>query len=377
MSDWIATTVSRLPGMTDLGEVYEEAGRRHAQGDLAFVADLGIALAERYGGSVAPLRRATDLFEHLLRLLTLTPGREHVEQAVRLVSATASGERDVARFAASLLADCQDWRDLAPFLAAGGSLGGAAEELGFCLVHELVLRGLRAADAPELRSWTAPRPHPLAWLPLELSPVEGTPPLPAYSQYVVSFEMPYGALDDAEALRAGAAPLPRVTDTTVASFGEAATAAVANWVEGSNGRTQAGVYELAEPIEAGSLPGFLKSLDLVCLRGTGADELPAVVGCGPADAWGELFAAASHGGAYNGRMYGAYGRLTAWRSLGALSGAPAAAVFCDAERAARGRDWYSFRAPTPWFVRAAWRIGLVAVAPGRRRLAVMTASDTD
>jgi hypothetical protein len=39
--------------------------------------------------------------------------------------------------------------------------------------------------------------------------------------------------------------------------------------------------------------------------------------------------------------------------------------------------WYTFDAYSKWFERVAWDIGLVAVAPDRRRLAVLAATDTD
>lgn len=39
--------------------------------------------------------------------------------------------------------------------------------------------------------------------------------------------------------------------------------------------------------------------------------------------------------------------------------------------------WYGFGADTKWFEQVAWDIGLAALSPGRQRLAVLAATDTD
>lgn len=372
--------MEHLPDTKSVAEVWAAADRRHAAGDLRAVADLGIALADRYGPSADQLRQYDAAMDHLLRLLTLTPGRDHVAQAVRLVAAVSRNDRKAARYAASLLAHAQVPEDLAVVFSGAGEYAGTPEELRACLVHELLLRGLRIAQAPEIQRWaTSPhwRHHPLAWLPLELSGVEETPPLPGYDLTWSDFEMPYKALDGPGLSRGSSARLPELTDTTTEAFREAVGTAVANWFDGSNGSSEVGTYELSEPVEAGSIPDLLMSLGLACLDGMAPHERPTLVPCGLGHAWDLLFAAASRGGAYSDGDYGAYGRLAAWRSLAALSGTPAAASFGEVERDAQGRDWYSFHAPTRWFERPPWRVALVSAAPGRRRLAVFTAMDTD
>jgi hypothetical protein len=97
----------------------------------------------------------------------------------------------------------------------------------------------------------------------------------------------------------------------------------------------------------------------------------------PDRAWQVLFAAASTGAAYNSGLRGAYGRLAAWQSLGALAGAPQNAPFAETEALVQQSTWYGFEADTKWFEQVAWDIGLVALAPGRRGLAVLAATDTD
>jgi hypothetical protein len=90
-----------------------------------------------------------------------------------------------------------------------------------------------------------------------------------------------------------------------------------------------------------------------------------------------LFAAASTGGAYNSGSRGAYGRLTAWRSLAALAGCPEGAAFEEVETRAGDCIWYGFAADTKWFEQVAWDVGLAALTPDRRRLLVLAATDTD
>jgi hypothetical protein len=40
-------------------------------------------------------------------------------------------------------------------------------------------------------------------------------------------------------------------------------------------------------------------------------------------------------------------------------------------------NWISFAASTSWFEQVAWDIGLAALSPDRRHLAVFAATDTD
>ncbi|MEV0265437.1 DUF6183 family protein [Streptomyces sp. NPDC050617] len=390
MSDRIQKIVARLPDLKNVTEVWNTAESRLAEGDAAFVADLGIALANRYGSRAAEVWQYGSVFDRLLRLLTTTPGQGHVEQALRLLSAagarpasgsgSGSAKRKPARYAASLLAAGQAPENLTVVFAGGSSRAGASEELRSCLVHELVLRGVALGDLPEIERWaTSPhwRHHPLAWLPLELSALEEAPPLPSYTVGGSSYSMPYGPQDGPGATLSNATRVPPATETTTEAFSEAAAAAVANWAEESNGRSETRTYDLAESVEAGSLPDLLVSLDLECLRGVGPRKRLALAACHPENAWHILFAAASTGGAYNNGEYGAYGRLAAWRSVAALSGAPAEAAPDEVERSAQACDWYSFGAATKWFEGVAWDVGLASVAPGARCLTVLAATDTD
>ena len=61
----------------------------------------------------------------------------------------------------------------------------------------------------------------------------------------------------------------------------------------------------------------------------------------------------------------------------ATFGEASTASFAEVERRVGECAWYCFGARTRWFHQVAWDIGLVAVAAGGLRLAVLAASDTD
>ncbi|QFZ21457.1 DUF6183 family protein [Saccharothrix syringae] len=369
MGERIAEIVSGLTGLTDVNGLWREVDRRLARGDAAFVADLGIALARAHGTAVRPAWQYRSVFQRLVRSLALGTG--DVAQAVRLVAEVPTG-RDLAGRVASLLAAGRPVADLAVVFAGDGAPGGAVEELRACLVHELVLRGVAVAEVPGIAGWaTSPhwRDHPLGWLPLELSEVEGEPLLPSYSVTGTGAAVPFG-LPAGRSIPPGE-PVPPMAEVAAA---DAVTEAVDNWVDESNGRIEARVFEPATPLAPDSVPSALAALDLECLDG---GDVPRVVACPPAHAWQVLFAAASGGGAYSSGHRGARGRLAAWNSLAGLVGTPVGASAGEVGARVGECAWYGFEADTDWFAGVVWSIGLAVLDPDGRRLAVLAATDTD
>ncbi|MFF3061980.1 DUF6183 family protein [Streptomyces sp. NPDC057909] len=374
MADQIQKIVTELPDLKDVTGVWAVADGRAAQGDAAFAADLGIALARTYG-SGGQIWQYRSVFDHLLRLLATTNGPESVAQAVRLVSSTEVASSKLDRYTASLLASSHEATDL-----AAAFTGRASEELRACLVHELVLRGVAVEKTPGITGWaTSPHwsHHPLGWLPLTLSYMEGSADLPSYSIRGSSHSMPFGPSESHELAVIASARVPSAEETTTEATATAMAKAVANWAEESNGRIEAREFDLAEPLDAESVPTVLLTLGLECLHGAEKKAALSVAVRPPAQAWRVLFAAASTGGAYNSGAYGAYGRLAAWQSLAALAGSPEGATAGEVEARVRACNWLGFGADTKWFEQVAWDIGLVALAPGNRRLAVLAATDTD
>jgi hypothetical protein len=375
VADRIRKIVTELPRLKSVTDVWKVADRHLAQGDAVFIADLGIALAGAYGSEPRPIWQYGSVFDHLLRLLATNPGPGNVVQALRLVSSTEAAHRKLDHYTASLLATGHPAEEL-----AAAFTGNASEELRACLVHELVLRGVAVTETPGMAGWaTSPhwKHHPLRWLPLTLSDVEGQPDLPSYSTQGSSHSMPYGPSENGRVVVAHGAHVPLVEETTTPAVAKGISAAVANWAQESNGRIEARVFDLAAPLDAETVPSSLLALGLDCLKDEGRKTAFSVRACPPDRAWRVLFAAASSGGAYNSGACGAYGRLAAWQSLACLSGAaegvPAEAV----EARVRECAWYGFDADTKWFERVAWDIGLASVSPEGRQLAVLAATDTD
>ncbi|QKW32484.1 hypothetical protein HUT17_04955 (plasmid) [Nocardiopsis flavescens] len=371
--DQIQKIVAELPDLRAVTGVWAVVEARVAQGDAAFAADLGIALARAYGSG--QMWQYRSVFNHLLRLLATTGGREHVAQVVRLVSSAEVTSRRRDRYTASLLASGHEVQDLAVVFT-----GSASSELRWCLVHELVLRGVAVEETAGIAGWALSLHgcgHPLDWLPLTLSDMEEGAGLASYSVHGSSHPVPYGPDRDREPVVAASAGVPSVAEVTAEGVATAMAGAVANWVEESNGRVEARVFAFAEPADAVSVPGALSGLGLECLQGVGEESVLSAAVCSPAQVWRVLFAAASTGGAYNSGSYGAYGRLAAWRSLAALVGSPQGATVGEVEARVRDCTWYGFGADTEWFGRVAWDIGLAVLAPDRRRVAVLAATDTD
>lgn len=372
--------MASLPDLGDVRAVWRLADRRLAKGDAVFVADLGIALAGAYGSATDGPWQYRSVLDHLLRLLTTAPGRENVEQALRLISAAGRRPRTYERYAASLLASSQTADDLAAAFVGGGSSGGASDELRACLVQEMILRGIQVAEVPGIGRWAMSahrRLHPLGWLPLSPAEMEQHPDLPSYGVRGSSHSMPYGPSEGRGLVLDRGAPVPAFAERTSPAVTSAVSTAVTNWAEESNGRIEARVFELSEPLRTEAVPGLLAALGLECLKGLGPRTTFSVTACPAAQVWRVLFSAASTGGAYNSGCHGAYGRLAAWQSLAGLVGAPDGASACEVEARTNEADWYCFETSTKWFDQVAWDIGLLAVAPGRMRLAVLAATDTD
>ncbi|MFI5912105.1 DUF6183 family protein [Dactylosporangium sp. NPDC051541] len=358
MRENLEDIVDGIAEVADTTALWELVDRRMAAGDSAFVAELGVRLWRRYssGGLSAPWQYRS-LFDRILRVLTLSAGA--VGDAVRLLWAVQGGRP--VRFGAALLASGHPVGELRAALATT-----SPPELRACLLHELVLRGAAVDVEWGGEPWWGG--HPLAWLPVSLTPLEGRPEVNRYS------------------LGGGGGGRPAERTVAIGGVGEAAAAeettteqlaaviggAVQNWANESNGHIFSRVYSLSSALRPGAVLATLRGLELECLRGLDG------VGAGTAEnVWAQLFVAASSGGAYNAGEFGAYGRLAAWRSVAALAGAPPAASAAEVEEAVRACAWYGFAGASEWFQRVAWDIGIAAVTADGRRLALLAATDTD
>jgi hypothetical protein len=257
-------------------------------------------------------------------------------------------------------------------------------ELFLCWAQELVVRGESLAGqsvATDLWKRATAAQHGLSILPLQLDPLEI-----ALRASVPNYHERTGGFAPVEPLRRprlrlvsdrslpGSVSKTKKEDPPAA---EAIRAAVKNWVDASNGTTEATVIAFSRRVLEGEIDArFLCALELACLEGATEADVQ-VSATSPEHAVTELFSAAANGGAYSGGLDGAYGRLETWRSIGALSGASFEAPFADRADRARRTVWFDVNAGTKWFHHVAWDIALAALRPGGESMAFLAATDRD
>ncbi|MEU6236734.1 DUF6183 family protein [Kitasatospora sp. NPDC047058] len=379
MADGIGQIVDRLAGQEFVGDVCRLLDEHLERGDTAYLAAFGAALHARYGSGEGDAEHRY-LFDRVLWDIVTTPGRANIAHALRLGLATRLRSGQPVRRAAAVLAAEHAVADLAVLFTPGRPYEDAPDELRACLIHELVLRGAPVAEQPEVVDWAARSPfwagHPLAWLPWSLAPLEGRPELPRYHRGGAAYGVRYG-LPEGDRLPSGGDPAAAPPARRSAA-GPGLIAAVERWAGRFNGRVESAVHLADRPVGPAALHPLLASLPLDCLAGSAAPGHLVVVTGSPGEAWSRLFGAASTGGGRDDTWwYGAYGRLAAWRSLAALSGAPEGAPAAEVARRAEECAWYGFEAATDWFNGYAMDLGILTLTPDRRRLALLAATDYD
>lgn len=316
---------------------YAELDRWSSADEVSRLEELGHALLTEPGHP-----SYGSIFERVERLLALTPSAVRAAAVVRLAARLPPRR---VRWTATLLATGQPASVL---LSMELPL-----ELGACLLHEMVLRGMSVAPVADV--WRQRLTgHPLGSLPLEPLPGEVDLPLPQFSPIRFSEDGTRAELITA----AGAVP-SATRETTPADC----TAAVSTWLTESNGRAEAAVFTLSSPLSAADVGiRTVESLGLDCLAGGGLALRPAAL----TDVVPLLFGAAANGGAYDRGLGGAYGREAAWRSVKALAGG-----------VVTGCAWWTFDGANDWFKRVAWDVGVFCLRPGGRGVAVLAATDED
>jgi Family of unknown function (DUF6183) len=348
--------VASLRGVESVTEQWDAVDEWAAQGDVDLLSEAARALIDP-PAAVAEWA-ASAVFDRIARRFALTPELEFAVAAREL--ARLRDPRELASVAAygQPVDVCAD-------LVAGGER--ADREFLACLVQELVLRVEHLDRGPFATFWRdAERlAHPLAWLPLRLGTIEATITLPAYAVDSTAVGMAQPLVAEGASEAAEAPPLG-VERPAPADIG----AAVTTW----GGRAETRVFWL-QPDQPHRPPAaVLEDAALECLRGAPPSR---VVSATPGGVFEILFSAAADGGAYDRGHYGAYGRLAAWRTLGALAGAGAEQPFEDVADLAERTSWLGFATDTDWFFDVAWDIGIAAVSADGAQLAVLAASDTD
>lgn len=346
-------------------------------GDAERIAAHGEDLAARRRETHEQLRSLDRELASVLRVLALTPGRQFVERLLALLCRAREayvGDECGPRLLASLIAEGQPLDDALYVL---WDAGREHDELRACLFHELLLRGVN----PELllpRHALRPEPawHALAWLPDRLADMEYGAEFPSRG-YGGGAGIPYDGLTspvrvDAAARRAAAGH--RLSERSTADLLESIDGPprVGGW-----GNYEARVFVSDRSIPRADVPGVLTTLPMDCVRGLAQHDRFEVEAYSLDKVWETLYTTAAGGGMYHPGVYGAYGRLAAWRSIAGLCGIGATATAAAVEHRARACAWYRFEADSEWFFNEIYDYGIAALAPDGRHLTVLAATDTD
>ncbi|CAL9330180.1 hypothetical protein SUDANB6_00056 [Streptomyces sp. enrichment culture] len=263
-------------------------------------------------------------------------------------------------------------------------------ELAACLLQELVLRGVEVESSPAMSGFAArlgTEGHPLAGLPLHLLPVEQGLRRPADASDRWTWTVPPASVTgpDTPELRPDAASRARAAgldpaETGTTAWAEAAGAVVEHWREQSNGKVAAQEFWFPDPVRAADVPAVLERLPLLPWQdGTGQDGRAPIrtQAADPDLAVRTLLTAAVRAPAYGAGRYGAYGRLALWRSLAALTGAPADAPAEAAAPLVEQARWFLLLPGTRWFDLVAWDLAVAVLRPDGQEIAVLSATDSD
>ncbi|MCB5169709.1 DUF6183 family protein [Streptomyces bambusae] len=357
--------------------VWGQVEQRARQGDMVYVRELGARLAVGLSDASEQVRAYGRSLAHVVRALALTPGRDSVEQLIALLDAHAPLSTTEAgpRMVASLLAEAQDPGDLAELLYDRPERD-KHDELRSCLFQELLLRGVDTTAHAALSTWVRWRPgwHPLVWLPAELRPFEAGSPFPSRGITSAAGGLwsgltAEGRVDPATPRTAGPSSLRNGIGVELHETIVSATKDL--------GHCDAWLFEPDEPVAPSDVPALLPTLAMDCVAGLGPSDRYEVAIRPLADIWKILFSSASMGGVYGGGSQGAYGRRAAWFSLAGLVGAPAGASAAEVEALAMASTWFHFECDSEWFQNEIYDYGIAALSPGRRRIAVLAATDTD
>lgn len=251
-----------------------------------------------------------------------------------------------------------------------------------CLLHELVVRGREHVGLPHAVAHAERMKqcgHPLAWLPTQLLSADAFLPQHA-THFSNSGYGTIGAVGYGGALEATAVPFdaPRVVSTEDLPDEAPVFAAVSGWQAESGGSYEACVFRLERELNTDTV----SRLWFTRLPAASVDS--SIVSSGwrvnrmaVANTLARLFCAAQEGGAHGRGEFGAYGRLHAWQSLGALAGCTPEASIEDVAREAERCAWFSF-AGSQWFdVIEDLNLGAICVRADRRTVALLAATDTD
>ncbi|MFT3712202.1 MAG: DUF6183 family protein [Archangium sp.] len=306
-----------------------------------------------------------DALRRFLELAKTPPESEQHRSGVRtLVDAPA-------RNLGALLAYAQDDAMLERELEWFGP-EPSLQDLFACWIQERVVRGSEVARSPFVTAFweRLPSQHPLKALPLRVLPLEEKCIRTSARRGDTlgnwfEFDGMNWAVNGSPGTWATAAVEQSCDARVMASvLSDEALAPNSTW----EGR----VFKLERaPLRVETLALFPLKLD--CLA---AGTPPKMRASTPREVMALLLQLATCGGAYVAARSAAFGRLLAWRSLRALTGAADNASFDEVNALAEQCQWAQFESDSDWFAHVVLDVGLVCLRPDAR-LAVLAMTDSD
>lgn len=376
-------------GFSAASALGEEIRHRVSSGDFEWATLLGAELARRTAHEGEDASEHAFLLDRLQTALTTTAGQQSLRALMGLPSSVQVGEPAQTRGErrlAHMVARGHRPADIVP-VVYGEQLGTAAsDEFKACLLHELVLEGVAVPQYPLLRSFgetLVTQQHPLAPLPLHLLPAERALLKPTHAPHDWTWALPTATVKkhsdqpelhvSPEMGRRSAEVDP--TEITVPEVAEAMSAAMRHWLDESNGMVAAQEFWSASPASPDDFAAIFERLPLTAwptgkpearLHPATSDRVLQV-----------LLTTAVRSPAYGSGMFGAYGRLAAWHSLGGLVGAAPDAPLDHTAMLVEQAHWFIADPSSDWFHQVAWDLAVAALRPGGQEIAVLTATDTD
>ena len=244
-------------------------------------------------------------------------------------------------------------------------------DLFACWIHERIAQGSLIGHSAFVQHFTRALPpdHPLAPLPLDLSPLERglvlksgrkTDTLGNWFQFG---EHEWGGFEAEGDWQGQAESLPVDPEELAAvAFNQALC---------PNSTFETRCFRLAaRPPSLRAMS--LQPLELECLVGAPV-KVKSVTARHVMQA---LIMLGTTGGAYSEARSAAHGRALAWRSMTALTGLPRGAPLSEVEALAARTEWLAFECESEWFNQVSHDVGLVALRPDST-LAVLAVTDTD
>ncbi len=367
----------------------EEIRRRVSSGDFEWATLLGAELARRAAREGEGSSEHAFLLDRLQTALAATAGQRSLRALMCLPSSLpAEGPAQIRaeRRLAQLVALGQRPEDIVSVVYDEEPGIAASDEFKACLLHELVLEDVAVPEFPLLRSFgeaLVTQQHPLAPLPLRLLPTERALLRPAHAPRDWTWTLPPATVKEhsdrpelhvsAEMRRRGAEFDP--VDVTVPEAAEAMGAAVRHWLEESNGTVAAQEFWCTSPVSADDFAAVFERLPLT--PWPGKEQRARLHPAASDRVLRVLLTAAVRSPAYGSGMFGAYGRLAVWRSLGGLVGAAPDAPVDDTAMLVEQAHWFIADPSSDWFHQVAWDLAVAVLRPGGQDIAVLAATDTD